>query len=71
MILKSLFVRNWKTTVTGIITGGALGYAGYATGNTELILAGATAAAGGVVGYIRRDNAKLFYSFRGCDIPVV
>ena len=50
MILKSLFVRNWKTTLTGIITGGALGYAGYATGNPELILAGATAAAGGHYG---------------------
>ena len=49
-MLKSLFVRNWKTTLTGILTGGALGYAGYATGNPELILAGATAAAGGIMG---------------------
>lgn len=50
MILKSLFARNWKTTLTGIITGGALGYAGYSTGNPELIIAGATAAAGGIMG---------------------
>ena len=58
MILKSLFVRNWKTTLTGIITGGALGYAGYATGNTELILAGATAAAGGIMGSDAKPKKK-------------
>lgn len=57
-MLKTLFARNWKTTLTGIITGGALGYAGYATGNPELILAGATAAAGGIMGSDAKPKAK-------------
>ena len=49
-IFTSIFKRNWRTTIAGLITGGALGYAGYTTGNPELIIAGATAAAGGILG---------------------
>lgn len=44
-----MFLKNWKTTLSGVITGAALGYAGYTTGNPELIIAGATAAAGGIL----------------------
>lgn len=44
-----MFLKNWKTTLSGVITGAALGYAGYATGNPELIIAGATAATGGLL----------------------
>jgi len=44
-----MFLSNWKTTLSGVVTGAALGYAGYATGNPELILAGVTAAAGGIM----------------------
>lgn len=36
--------KNWKTTVAGILTGAALAYTGYKTGNMELILAGLGAA---------------------------
>jgi len=57
-MMKSLFVRNWKTTLSGLITGGALGYAGYATGNPELFLAGAAAVTGGVVGRDAKPNKK-------------
>lgn len=49
-IFKTLFVRNWKTTISGLVTGGAIGYAGYTTGNPELVFAGVTAIIGGVVG---------------------
>lgn len=47
---KSLLKHNWKTTVAGLLTGGMMGYAGYKTGNYELMIAGATAAAGGILG---------------------
>jgi len=50
MMFKLLLKHNWKTTIAGLITGGALGYAGYQTGNYELMIAGATAAAGGILG---------------------
>lgn len=40
---------DWKTTISGLVTGAALGYAGYASGNPELILAGAAAATGGLL----------------------
>jgi hypothetical protein len=50
MILKRLLKHNWKTTIAGLITGGALGYVGYTTGQPELMIAGATAAAGGILG---------------------
>lgn len=36
--------KNWKTTLFGLLTGAALGYAGYKTGNPELIVAGIGAA---------------------------
>lgn len=45
--------KNWKTTLLGILTGAALGYAGYKTGNYELILAGASAAG---LGTIAKDS---------------
>ena len=48
--MKKLLGKNWKTTLAGIITGGALGYVGYTTGKPELILAGASAVAGGLLG---------------------
>jgi len=48
--VKQSFLTNWRTTLAGLITGAALGYAGYSTGNPELIIAGATAAAGGIIG---------------------
>ena len=48
--VKQSFLTNWRTTLAGLITGAALGYAGYSTGNPELMLAGATAAAGGIIG---------------------
>lgn len=40
--VKQSFLTNWKTTLAGLITGAALGYAGYTTGNPELMIAGAT-----------------------------
>jgi len=49
-IAKKLIFRNWKTTITGLATGAALGYVGYTTAQPELIMAGATAAVGGIVG---------------------
>lgn len=33
-------MKNWKTTLSGIVTGAAVGYFGYKTGNYELVLAG-------------------------------
>lgn len=48
-VIKSA-AKNWKTTLAGLITGGALGYVGYTTGKPELILAGASAIAGGLLG---------------------
>lgn len=36
--------KNWKSTLAGLITGVALGYAGYKSGNYELIIAGLSAA---------------------------
>jgi hypothetical protein len=48
-IAKKLIFRNWKTTITGLATGAALGYVGYTTAQPELIMAGATAAVGGIV----------------------
>lgn len=48
--VKHSFLTNWRTTLAGLITGAALGYAGYTTGNPELMIAGATAAAGGILG---------------------
>lgn len=44
-----LFKRNWKTTIAGLVTGGALGYAGYSTGNYELMVAGFSAFTTGVL----------------------
>ncbi len=41
--------ENWKTTLSGVITGAALGYAGYTSGDPELIIAGATAFTGGLL----------------------
>jgi len=49
-MFKALLKHNWKTTIAGLLTGAALGYVGYTTGQPELMLAGATAAAGGILG---------------------
>lgn len=57
MIIKTLLKHNWKTTLAGLITGGALGYVGYTTGNPELMIAGATAAAGGILGADAKKEA--------------
>lgn len=41
-------MKNWITTVIGIVAGGAIAYHGYKTGNYELVLAGlSTAGLGG------------------------
>lgn len=50
MILKSLLKVNWKTTIAGLLTGGMMAYVGYSQGQPELMLAGAGAAAGGILG---------------------
>ena len=49
-MMKTLFRRNWKTTLGGAITGAALGYAGYTTGNPELMLAAVGAFTTGLLG---------------------
>lgn len=46
--LKEHDMKNWKTTLFGWLTGAALGYAGYKTGNPELIIAGFGAAGFGM-----------------------
>ena len=46
--LKQTFITNWKSTLFGLIGGAAMGYAGYSTGNPELILAGAGVAMQGI-----------------------
>jgi len=58
MILKKLLFRNWQTTLTGLITGAALGYVGYSTAQPELILAGVTAAVGGIAGSDAKKTTK-------------
>lgn len=45
-----MLLKNWRTTLSGVVTGAALGYAGYATGNPELIIAGGAAAVNGIMG---------------------
>ena len=49
-MFKQLLKVNWKTTLAGLITGGMMGYVGYTTGQPELLMAGAAAAAGGIMG---------------------
>ena len=49
-MFKLLLSHNWKTTFAGLITGGALGYVAYTTGNPEMYIAAASAAAGGILG---------------------
>lgn len=63
MIIKKLLKHNWKTTFAGLITGGALGYVAYTTGNPEMYIAAASAAAGGILGQdavsgIKGDKAE-------------
>lgn len=47
--LWQAFFGDFRTTLASAITGAALGYAGYVTGNHELIIAGASAFAGGLL----------------------
>ena len=42
-------MKNWQTTLFGLLQAAALGYVGYKTGNTELFVAAAAALAGGAV----------------------
>jgi hypothetical protein len=39
--IKGAVATNWKTTLFGLLSGAAVGYAGYTSGNPELMLAGA------------------------------
>ena len=39
--VKQSVLTSWKSTLFGLISGAAVGYAGYASGNPELIVAGA------------------------------
>ena len=39
--VKQSIFTSWKSTLFGLISGAAIGYAGYSTGNPELMLAGA------------------------------
>lgn len=41
--------KDWKTSVTGLVTAGLLGYAGYTTGNPALMLAAAGIMTNGVL----------------------
>jgi len=47
--VKKAVVTNWMSTLAGMITGGALAYAGYKSGNMEMMIAGASAATAGLV----------------------
>jgi hypothetical protein len=47
--LWQAFFGDFRTTLASAITGAALGYAGYVTGNPELFVAGAGAFAGGLL----------------------
>ena len=40
---------NLRTTVTGLLTAGLLGYAGYSQGNPEMMLAAASLATMGIL----------------------
>lgn len=57
-MFKLLLKHNWKTTIAGLITGGMLGYVGYTTGQPEMMIAGATAAAGGIMGSDAAEGIK-------------
>ena len=46
-MIKKRINNDLLTTLLGLATGAALGYAGYKTGNPELYLAGLTAATQG------------------------
>lgn len=48
--LKMLAKHNWKTTLSGAITGAALGFVAYSTGNPELYVAAAGAFTTGLFG---------------------
>jgi outer membrane lipoprotein SlyB len=50
MILKKLLKHDWKTTISGAITGAALGFVAYKTGNPEMYVAAAGAFATGLMG---------------------
>lgn len=45
--------KNWRTTLSGLISGGAVGFAGYTTGNPELMIAGAGMI---VAGFASKDS---------------
>jgi hypothetical protein len=58
MMLKKLLRHNWKTTISGAITGAALGYVAYSTGNPELFVAAAGAFGTGLMGKDAVDGIK-------------
>jgi hypothetical protein len=45
-------MKNWKTTLSGLLTGAALAFAGYKTGNNEMIMAGVLAV---IQGFVSKD----------------